>query len=105
MLKYHFTYIINNEDRNKNHNYISNSPMNACRKMINRYLRDKNEDLYTLNITVINMDTNKRYHYKVFANKNDVPLFKTISKYKTIEMRYSVFIQKVPTSLIKFLEK
>lgn len=105
MTKYNYTYQINGISNTKTHNYISNSPMNACRKIANRFLRDKNDEIINFNITIVNMITNKKYYYKVFANKNEVPVYKQISKFKIIEMRYAVFIQKMPNTLIEYLKK
>lgn len=104
MTKYNYTFKINGIENDKMHNFISNSPMNACRKIANRYLRDKNDETININITIINIVNNKRYYYKILASKNDIPIYKKISDFKTIEIRYNVFIQKLPNTLIDFIK-
>lgn len=105
MEKQHYTFIINGILNNKIHNYISNSPKNACMKVVNRILRDTDEQLVNLNVTIINLVTNKKYYYKIIASKNETPVYKRINDFKTISLRYRVFIQKVPTDLIEYLQK
>lgn len=104
MNKSHYTFFINGEDDNKLHNYISNSAGNVAKKIVNRYLRTKNDATVNLNLTVVNIETNKKYYYKVMCVKYDIPIYKRISQYKTIQQRYSIFIQKMPNNLIDYLK-
>lgn len=104
MNKNHYTYFINGESDDKIHNYVSNSAGNVAKKIVNRYLRNKNDKIIDFNLTVINIETNKRYYYKVMCVKYDIPIYKRISEYKTIQQRYNIFIQKMPKNLIEYLK-
>ena len=104
-MKQHFTFSINGEISPRQHNFVSNSPKNAAKKIINRFLRDKHNNIYELNLTVINLQSNKRHFYKVLCHKNEIPIYKRITEFKTLELRFSVYIQNVPRDLVSFLTK
>lgn len=101
-MKQQYTYTLKNENSNKIPIYNSNSPKNACLKIINRLLRDENDDIKRIPITIINLETQKKYYYIAICIKNNIPIKKVINKHKAIYLRYSVFVEKKSSSFIEF---
>lgn len=94
--KYHYTYTLDFNDLyiDKEKLYVSNSPKNACMKIVNRLLRNVDKDI-VIPISVINLDKDyKVYYYKCMCVKLKEPIRKQINRYKEITIRYDVVIVK-----------
>lgn len=104
-MKSQFTFTLKNENINKIPIYISNSPKNACIKIVNRLLREENEEIKRIPIVIINLETQKKYYYVAICVKNDIPIKKIINKNKIIFIRYNVFVEKKSSSFIEFGKK
>lgn len=101
-MKFQFTYTLKNENTTKIPIYNSNSPKNACMKVINKLLRDIDDDIIRIPITIVNLESQKKYYYIAICIKNNIPIKKIINKTKTIFVRYSVYIEKKSATFIEY---
>lgn len=104
-MKYHFTFKEKSIISEKTPIFMSNSPMNATRKIANKLFQKTDKKFMTYSLTVKNMDNNNLYYYKVICEKLDEPIIKKINEYKSIEIKNKILIQKFSKDLIMFLSK
>ncbi|HEY1055087.1 MAG TPA: hypothetical protein VGE24_08135 [Emticicia sp.] len=100
MEKKYYSFI----DTNKNiapARFVAKCPKYACNKVFNRILRDATTDLVEVMVTIIQLDTNKKFYYKCYAIKYATPKVIEVQKFKYISKKYDTSIVRYPNKMVE----